>query len=458
MHVKHAEIWDIRGIAETRLPPQGVTLPERGWIVLAGRNGTGKTTLLQAIAAGVLGGSSTFTMLGARPDGWIRANAKKAKVKLTLDGAKEDWREPKDLTGPFALTVEWSSQESSRNQPPVENHSFVVSQFWDAASFGSKPKGWMMAGYGAIRFAAAATGEAHELSRAAPRRAALATLFRREATLYVTDHWVARLHADFLEANTSNPFFDDEADRRRAKRVHAVLEGLLSDGLLTDSRSMAGRGRVRLSSRGILVQRGGSTVSVRELGLGFETLALMVSDLIRQMVGFFGDRFMGGEAWTPAEAGEPLVVPHSGVVLIDEAENHLHPELQQRLGPWLKAHFPNVQFIVTSHSPFICQAADPNGLFFVREGGMVEAVSEESYRLIVAGTVNDAILTEMFGLPAPYSPESKRIRDRLGELEAKLLTGQELSTAERAERERLLAKLPRDPGTEIDRLVAALRR
>ena len=42
-----------------------------------------------------------------------------------------------------------------------------------------------------------------------------------------------------------------------------------------------------------------------------------------------------------------------GIVLIDEIETHLHLELQKNIMPFLTTIFPNIQFIVTSQSPFI---------------------------------------------------------------------------------------------------------
>ena len=42
-----------------------------------------------------------------------------------------------------------------------------------------------------------------------------------------------------------------------------------------------------------------------------------------------------------------------GIVLIDEIETHLHLELQKTIIPLLTTIFPNIQFIMTSHSPFI---------------------------------------------------------------------------------------------------------
>ena len=46
-----------------------------------------------------------------------------------------------------------------------------------------------------------------------------------------------------------------------------------------------------------------------------------------------------------------------GVVLIDEVDAHLHPTWQRRIGLWFREHFPKLQFIVSTHSPLICQAA-----------------------------------------------------------------------------------------------------
>src|SRR5438132_1106565 len=67
--------------------------------------------------------------------------------------------------------------------------------------------------------------------------------------------------------------------------------------------------------------------------------------------------------------GEPPVFDFPGVVLIDEVDSHLHPEWQRQIGFWLKRHFPKMQFIVTTHSPLICQAADVKGLFHLPAPG-----------------------------------------------------------------------------------------
>ncbi len=47
-----------------------------------------------------------------------------------------------------------------------------------------------------------------------------------------------------------------------------------------------------------------------------------------------------------------------GIVLIDEIETHLHIELQKKVLPFLTTLFPKVQFIVSSHSPFVLNSIE----------------------------------------------------------------------------------------------------
>ena len=47
-----------------------------------------------------------------------------------------------------------------------------------------------------------------------------------------------------------------------------------------------------------------------------------------------------------------------GVVLVDEIDTHLHPSLQKQVLPFLTTLFPRLQFIVTTHSPFILNSID----------------------------------------------------------------------------------------------------
>ena len=454
MHIERVRIRGIRGIRECRFPGKDAALPSSGWIVFAGKNGTGKTTLLQAIAAAALGPATTLTMLGPRPESWLGRHTKKHEVELRVDGQAEDRRDRRDVKGPFPLGARWTGPSGGARIGPTGMSSFVYNQFWEAASLGAEPKGWMLAGYGANRFSAAATSEADQLSRAAPRRAAVATLFRREATLYATNWWAGVIAGtrSFMAGGNFSP----EDEGQQAALLADTLERLLSDGLLSEDGRPAEPGRdghVRLRPEGIEAHKDGEYRPVAELGLGYETLTLFVADLVRQFGGFFGQAFEGVRS-----GPDGVEIPHSGIVLLDEAENHLHPQLQRRMGPWLTMHFPRVQFLVTTHSPFVCQSACPGGLFALRPGGSVEPIGGESFKRVVAGSVDDAVLTELFGLGSPFSLASERARDELGALEARMSRGEQLSPQEQDRRRELLSLLPSDPGTAIERMVEALSR
>ena len=54
--------------------------------------------------------------------------------------------------------------------------------------------------------------------------------------------------------------------------------------------------------------------------------------------------------------GERAVIETEGIVMIDEIDMHLHPKWQRHIVDDLKRTFPKIQFIVTTHSPFIIQS------------------------------------------------------------------------------------------------------
>lgn len=54
---------------------------------------------------------------------------------------------------------------------------------------------------------------------------------------------------------------------------------------------------------------------------------------------------------------EERIFQTPGIVVIDEIDAHLHPSWQQKLLALLTSRFPNVQFIVSAHSPAIVAAA-----------------------------------------------------------------------------------------------------
>ncbi len=98
----------------------------------------------------------------------------------------------------------------------------------------------------------------------------------------------------------------------------------------------------------------------------------------------------------------------SFVALIDEPENHLHPELQKSfLGNLIKA-FPNVQFIVASHNPFMISAVKDSNVYVLNYSEEHKVFSTKLDYVNRAGTSN-AILREVLGIDTsiPFWAEEK---------------------------------------------------
>lgn len=102
------------------------------------------------------------------------------------------------------------------------------------------------------------------------------------------------------------------------------------------------------------------------------------------------------------------------VVTIDEPENHLHPTLQRELMPRLLSAFPDVQFIIATHSPFMVSSVKDAGVYALRykdfdledelghsfessAASRVESIRLDSIKR--AATANE-ILREVLGVPA----------------------------------------------------------
>ena len=98
----------------------------------------------------------------------------------------------------------------------------------------------------------------------------------------------------------------------------------------------------------LTIKKDGCQLSLGQLSDGERSFLAMISDLVRRLV-----------------LANPLLddpLQGAGVVLIDELELHLHPTWQRNVVENLRRTFPNIQFIATTHSPFIIQSIRPGEL------------------------------------------------------------------------------------------------
>ncbi len=127
-----------------------------------------------------------------------------------------------------------------------------------------------------------------------------------------------------------------------------------------------------------------------------------------------------------------------GVALIDELETHLHIELQRKILPFLTSFFPRIQFIVTTHSPYILTSI-PNAVIYDLEKHI-------SFTDMTNYSVDD--VAEAFFDADDYSLKMGSMLERYRELFAK----QNLTEAEMIEKTELAHEFKNVPGKLAPRI------
>lgn len=393
-----------------------------GWTVFAGRNGSGKSSLLKAITMSVLGPRASIALEGAF-SGWVRRGAEQATISTCiqpnrkLDRFQEVGRTIKSA---FWTGLVWEPQSGGHESVNswLELASSSRKKTPERGPWADSSQGWFIAAYGPFRHLGPANADTIRLTRD-PRLAQVVNLFHEAASLTDAVEWLQQIHLRALEGQ-------DEA-----KRLKEAALQLLNDGLLPDGSTVE-----RVSSEGLWVKRDGVTMPVTSISDGYRTVVALVLDIVRLLHATYT-----GELSFDAD----LACSLHGVVLIDEIDAHMHISWQQRIGGWLCRHFPNIQFLVTTHSPFICQAASPKGIIRLPAPGetrTLEHVSEPLFRAITRGSVDDAVMSELFGLEHAHSAESEQLRAELATLEGKLLRGHPLTENQKLRLQVIRQQLP----------------
>lgn len=195
--------------------------------------------------------------------------------------------------------------------------------------------------------------------------------------------------------------------------------------------------RYDLKQRSLLVEWQTHTGTPRDptafdnLSDGQRAVIGLVADIARRMCLLNPELGMAVTAQTP------------GVVLIDELDMHLHPRWQRTVTTGLKKAFPQIQFIVTSHSPQVLSELQPDEIILLRPDGV--AHPQVSY-----GMDSSRVLEEIMGAYARPAEVERDLSALFSSLERNELA---------AARERLDALKQRAPGiAELAGAEALLRR
>ncbi len=422
MYIGKIGLKNIRGFADLQFDLARDGEMHAGWTVFTGDNGSGKSTLLKAIAIALVG-RDTARALQPSFHRWIRDGAEEeASIQLDIvrcaedDAIAESGRSP-EAQFPAKMVLRNGGKEPTlQGAIPARkprHYSTPERTIWSPDA-----KGWFSCGYGPFRRVFGASPEATR-HMVAPATERFVTMFQEAASLAEVDQWLRNLKHKELE--------NKAAEREQL----ALVLDLLRDDLMPNRISVD-----RVDSDGLwLKDRNGAQLAWGEMSDGYRAAAALLADIVRHLIGTYGL-----DGLTEKTTDGKTVIKRSGIVLIDEIDAHLHPEWQREIGFWLKRHFPKIQFLVTTHSPIICQAADENGLFVLPEPASdnePRALTIEEYRKVIASRPDTILLTSAFGLQNTRSPRAVEGRAEFAKLEAKKRAGVNLTRIEKQRAEQL---------------------
>lgn len=369
-----------------------------GWNVLTGGNGSGKTSILKAISLALVG-PEIARALQPSLAGWITEGEQRATIAVQIVAGDGDTFETgRRPLGPFyaELLLERRGNDVvvSPGRDLVKGKRSAINGPW------SPGQGvWFATAYGPFRRLYGTSPDAMRLMSSPGRPPRFATLFKEDATLVESQNWLQELQFKALESRT-----------REMALLADVLELLNADFL------RHGLKAERVDSDGLWLRNmDGVSLVLADMSDGYRSSLALLIDIARHLSIAYPDRPL------VARENGRVFVPHHGVVLIDEVDAHLHPEWQRDIGFWLKSHFPNLQFVVSSHSAFVCQAADEMGIFTLDASmGDDPRLSEKEWQRIVAGTVDQVLLSPAFGLIHTRSPWAVAKQKEWSELKARM--------------------------------------
>lgn len=282
----------------------------RQWTVLLGENNSGKTNVLRALAL-------------------------LAPEKLNLPGLDKIFVSSFLARTRDRLSLRSFYDSHLKLKAKLENGKELVCDPRDIQVFDFDPE-IRLFGYGVSRYPArTALNEVPSLSTE--------TLFSTYVRLLDFQDWLLQL--DYSAKH------DSEIARSRLQHMRELVKSKLFPGVVDFCFEKTGENDHVVVK--FTTEHDGN-VCFEDLGFGYQTTLTWLADFCKRMF----DEY--------PESENPL--QEEAVVMIDELDLHLHPKWQRDIVPTLSEYFPNVQFIVTTHSPHVLQSMEDVNLYVLRRG------------------------------------------------------------------------------------------
>ncbi len=401
MYIQKVNIENIKSIKNFEMEFENPA----GWHVLIGDNGSGKSSIIQAIALALIGSDE---IAGIQPNwnDYLKWGENKGTIQLAINTTDADQRLSSGKTSRLNYKSVIRLKREDSQIISLDSQSPFKSIFRN--NYIEEEIGWFSAGYGPFR---RFTGGSEEIGKifnnpSYSRLASHLSLFREDVALTEISKWLMKIKFQTLE--------------KKVKKSHLeqIKKFINSSGFLPHGTELKD-----VSSSGVsFIDGNGADVLITQMSDGYRSILSLTFELIRQLSKVYGDE----RIFKNVGKGE-IVIDLPGVVLIDEVDAHLHPTWQTRIGQWFTKYFPNIQFIVTTHSPLVCRACDKGSIWRLAAPGSDyksgEVTGTDKNRLIY-GNILDAYGTEVFGSEVTINKDSAEKMEELVRLSKKKITSQ----------------------------------
>jgi predicted ATPase len=380
------------------------------WTVILGDNGTGKTTLLEILAKGILVRDSS-------PNSLKRINTSETKITLDLvfNAPLLNNTENGFINFKYQLKIDEMGWTLGGTVP---NEYDLPVKDWHPDRIHSGDIVFRAGGFAITNsmFFSIAYSASRRLKSSSPflyGNSSVNESTNEQGELVNAEKWL--LDTDYIASKASEI---QEIYKKRFEIIKAVLINLLPDVeniRITVPSEKSPNPRVEF-------QMPDGWLLLSQLSLGYQTMTAWIVDLAKRLFDFYPD--------SPNPIAEPAIV------LIDEIDLHLHPKWQRTIMSYLSERFVNTQFIVTAHSPLIVQAAEnANIVVLKREADGV--VIHQEHKDVHGWRVDQLLTSDLFDLKSARSPHYENLLEQ----RRQILTKPELSADDQARLETLKAEI-----------------